>query len=78
MIGNGKRIVKTEIRVLTDTGVSVKPMARLKLNITDEFMKQITAEAELLWPGGGAMAIRRLIRDSLRRLWRYCSGNDRA
>jgi hypothetical protein len=53
-------------------------MARLKLRITDELMKQITAEAEILWPKSGMIAIRRLIRDSLRRLWRYCSGNDRA
>jgi hypothetical protein len=53
-------------------------MARLKLKIRDELMKQITAEAELLWPGGGMIAIRRLIRDSLRRLWRYCGGNNRA
>ncbi len=53
-------------------------MARLKLEITDEFMKQIAAEAELLWPGGGMIAIRRLIRDSLKRLWRYCSGDGRA
>jgi hypothetical protein len=50
-------------------------MARLKLKIRDELMKQITAEAELLCPGGGMIAIRRLIRDSLRRLWRYCRGN---
>ena len=53
-------------------------MARLKLKITDEFMKQITAEAEILWPRSGMTAVRRLIRDSLRRLWRYCSGSDRA
>ena len=56
----------------------VKRMAKLGFKIPEELMKQITAEAEILWPGGGIIAIRRLIRDSLRRLWRYCSGNDRA
>jgi hypothetical protein len=52
-------------------------MAKIRFKITDELMKQITAEAELLWPEGGIVAIKRLIRDSLKRLWSYCSGNDR-
>ncbi len=50
---------------------------RLRFKITDELMKQIAAEAELLWPGDGTIAIKRLIRDCLKRLWRYCGGNDR-
>ncbi len=53
-------------------------MARLKLKITDELMKQITAEAQTLWPRSGVTAVRRLIRDSLRRLWKYCSRDGRA
>jgi len=53
-------------------------MARLKLKIRDELMRQITAEADALWPGQGVIAVRRLVRDSLRRFWRYCSANGRA
>jgi len=53
-------------------------MARLKLKITDELMEQIKVEASHLWPGQGTIAMNRLIRDSLRRLWRYCRGNNRA
>jgi len=53
-------------------------MARLKLRITEELMKQITAEANALWPGQGVLAVRRLVNDSLRRLWRYCGADDRA
>ncbi len=53
-------------------------MARVKLKISDELMKDITAEADLLWPGHGTTAVRRLIRDSIRRLWRYSDGDDRA
>jgi hypothetical protein len=41
-------------------------------------MKQIAAEANVLWPGQGVIAVRRLVRDSLRRLWRYCSAEGRA
>jgi hypothetical protein len=40
-------------------------------------MKQIVAEANVLWPGQGVIAVRRLVRDSFRRLWRYCSGDGR-
>lgn len=58
--------------------VSFEKMARLKFNITEELMKEIIAEADLLWPGSGMMAVRRLVRDSIRRLWRYCSGNVRS
>ena len=52
-------------------------MARLRIRITDELMKQITAEANALWPGQGVIAVRRLVNDSLRRLWRYCVGDGR-
>jgi len=41
-------------------------------------MIQIAAEASVLWPGQGAVAVSRLVRDSLRRLWRYCHGDGRA
>ena len=58
--------------------VSFKEMARLKFKISDELMRQIIAEADLLWPGHGKIAVRRLVRDSLRRFGRYCRGNGRA
>ena len=41
-------------------------------------MKQIAAEANVLWPGQGVIAVRRLVCDSLKRLWRYCSADGRA
>jgi len=41
-------------------------------------MKQITAEANVLWPGQGVIAVKRLVCDSLKRLWRYCVGDDGA
>jgi len=41
-------------------------------------MKQIAAEANVVWPGQGVIAVRRLVSDSLRRLWRYCVGDGRA
>lgn len=53
-------------------------MARLKVRITEELMKEITAEASALWPGQGVLAVRRLVNDSLRRLWRYSSADGRA
>ena len=53
-------------------------MARVKFKISDELNKEITAEADLLWPGHGTTAVRRLIRDSIRRLWRYSNGEGRA
>jgi len=52
-------------------------MAKLKFNLRDELMEQIKAEADRLWPGQGMIAIRRLVRDSLRRLWRYSRGDGR-
>ena len=58
--------------------VSCKEMARLKFKITDEFMKQIVADADRIWPGQGMIAVNRIVRDSLRRFWRYCGGNGRA
>ncbi len=53
-------------------------MASLKFKITEELKSEITREANLLWPNSGSMAVRRLVRDSLRRLWRYCNGSGRA
>jgi len=53
-------------------------MAKARFKITQELMSQIAAEADALWPGQGVIAVRRLIRDSLRRLWRYCSADGRA
>jgi len=53
-------------------------MAKLRFRITEEMMKQIAAEANVLWPGQGVIAVRRLVSDSLRRLWRYCVGDGRA
>ena len=53
-------------------------MGRLRFIITNETMRQITAEATVLWPGQGVVAVRRLVRDSLRRLSRYCVGDGRA
>jgi len=53
-------------------------MARLKLRITDELMNRIAAEADTLWPGQGVLAVRRLVNDSLRRLWKYCDGDRRS
>ena len=50
-------------------------MTRLSITITDELMKRLWAEANLLWPGQGMIAVHRLVRDSLKRLGRYC-GND--
>ena len=52
-------------------------MARLKFKIRDELKSEITAEANSLWPGRGVIAVRRLVRDSIRRLWRYSGGNGR-
>jgi hypothetical protein len=56
----------------------VGKMARLKFNVTDELMKDILAEADRSWPKQGMVAVRRLVRDSLRRLWRYCGGKGTA
>jgi hypothetical protein len=53
-------------------------MERLKFEITDELKSEIMAEANRLWPNSGMMAMRRLVRDSLKRLWRYCNGKSRA
>ncbi len=47
-------------------------MEKLKFKITDNLRREIREEANLLWPGHGVIAVRRLVRDSLRRLWRYC------
>ena len=52
-------------------------MARLKFMISNELMKQITMEANLLWPGHGITAVSRLVRDSIKRLWRYSGGDGR-
>lgn|GEM_PF-2004865 len=52
-------------------------MARLKFMISNELMKQITMEANALWPGHGITAVRRLVRDSIKRLWRYSGGDGR-
>ena len=52
-------------------------MGKLKLKITDKLMGEINAEAKRLWPDQGAMAVGRLVRDSLRRFWRYSGGTDR-
>ena len=52
-------------------------MAKLKFNVRDEFMEQIKAEADRLWSGQGIIAMRRLVRDSVRRLWRYSRGNGK-
>ncbi len=52
-------------------------MDKLKFNVSDEMMSQITAEAERLWPGQGAIAVGRLIRDSIRRPWKYCGGKGK-
>ncbi|MFC1919480.1 hypothetical protein ACFLWX_01640 [Chloroflexota bacterium] len=52
-------------------------MKRLRFNIPDELMREIADEADLLWPGHGVIAVKRLVRDSLRRLWSYCNGNGR-
>ena len=56
----------------------VGKMTRLKFNVTDELMKDILAEANFIWPGHGMIAVRRLVRDSLKRLWRYCGGKGTA
>jgi len=53
-------------------------MTRLRFMITEEMMQRIAAEADTLWPGQGILAVRRLVNDSLRRLWRYCSAEGRA
>jgi hypothetical protein len=53
-------------------------MAKLKLQITSELQKEIAEEANHIWPGAGTIAVRRLLRDSVRRLWRYCNGNGRS
>jgi hypothetical protein len=53
-------------------------MAKVRFEITQELMRQVVAEANFLWPGQGMLAVRRLVRDSLRRLCRYCSGDGRA
>ena len=55
----------------------VSEMVRIKFNITDELMKEISAEADRLWPKQGMIAVARLARDSLRRFWRYCNGKSR-
>ena len=52
-------------------------MAKVRFRITEDTVKRIVAEADVLWPGQGVIAVRRLVRDSLRRLWRYCSADGR-
>ena len=52
-------------------------MARLKFKISNELKNEITTEANRIWPSSDMIAVRRLVRDCLRRLWRYANGNGR-
>ena len=56
---------------------NLSSMARLKITISDELMAKVLACVQQLWPDEGVRALGRFVRDSIRRLERYCNGRSR-
>jgi hypothetical protein len=46
-------------------------MTRLRISIDDKVMTEVSALVEGLWPGQGARAIARFVRDAIKRYLRY-------